>query len=114
MKLSLNSVAIIVSSEEGVNFYKGLGFKEANRVIRKEMHDELIFLSYDELELRLYKDNTHPIRNRKPESLGIRYLTFSVEYLDSFKGAEIKEDKDGRFIFLNDPDGQPVQIREKR
>ena len=114
MKLMLNSAAIIVSSEEGVNFYKSLGFKEANRVIRKEMHDELIFLSNGELELRLYKDNTHPIRNRKPESLGIRYLTFSVENLDSFKGAEIKEDKDGRFIFLNDPDGQPVQIREKR
>ena len=114
MKLSLKSVAIIVSCEEGVNFYKGLGFKETNRVIRKEMHDELVFLSSNELELRLYKDNTHPIRNRKPESLGIRYLTFSVDSLDSFKDVEVKEDKDGRFIFLNDPDGQPVQIREKR
>lgn len=114
MNLSLNSASIIVSSEEGVNFYKGLGFKETNRLVRKEMHDELIFLSNDGLELRVYKDNTHPIRNRNPESLGIRYLTFVVNSLDSFKGIEIKEDKDGRFIFLYDPDGQPVQIREKR
>ena len=113
MNLSLNSVSIIVSSEEGVNFYKDLGFKETNRLVRKEMHDELIFLSNDELELRLYKDNTHPIRSRKPESLGIRYLTFSVDSLESFEDVEIKEDKDGRFIFLYDPDGQPVQIREK-
>ena len=114
MKLTLNSVAIIVSSEAGVNFYKGLGFDEVSREIRKEAHDEIIYLSNGELTLRLYKDATHPVRNRKPESLGIRYLTFVVDNLNGFKGVEIKQDKDGRFIFLNDPDGQPVQIREKK
>ena len=114
MKLSLNYISIIVSSEAGVCFYKDLGFKEISRVIRKEMHDELVLLSNGELDLRLYKDNTHPIRNRKPESLGLRYLCFDVDSLDSFKGVEIKEDQDGRFVFLYDPDGQPVQIRERR
>ena len=112
--MKLLSVSIIVSSEEGVGFYKGLGFKEISRLVRKEMHDELICLSNDELELRLYKDATHPIRNRKPESLGIRYLTFEVESLNDFENVEIKEDQFGRFIFLNDPDGQPVQIRERK
>ena len=78
------------------------------------MHDELISLHNGELELKLYKDPTHPIRNRKPESLGIRYFTIQVDNLDAFKGVEIiKEDKIGRFVFLNDPDGQPIQIREK-
>ena len=114
MKLTLNSVAIIVSSEAGVIFYKGLGFVEVNREVRKEAHDELICLSNGELTLRLYKDATHPARNRKPESLGIRYLTFVIDSLDSFKDVETKQDKEGRFIFLNDPDGQPVQIREKK
>ncbi len=87
---------------------------EIGREIRKEMHDELISLSNGNLELRLFKDATHPIRNRKPESLGIRYFTLEVDDLDAFGREEIKEDKLGKFIFLNDPDGQPVQIREKK
>ena len=112
--MNLVSVSIIVSSEEGVDFYKWLGFKEINRDTRKEMHDELISLSNGSLELKLYKDATHPIRNRKPESLGVRYFTLEVDDLSVFEQEEIKEDKLGRFIFLNDPDGQPVQIRENK
>lgn len=112
--MKLAYITIIVSSEEGVNFYKSLGFKETNRGIRKEMHDELIFLSNGNVELRLYKDATHPIRNRKPESLGVRYICFEVDSLSSFENIEIKEDSFGRFVFLNDPDGQPIQIRERK
>lgn len=112
--MKLAYITIIVSNEEGISFYKSLGFKEINREIRKEMHDELIFLSNGNIELRLYKDATHPIRNRKPESLGIRYICFEVDSLDNFKDAEIKEDSFGRFIFLKDPDGQPIQIRERK
>lgn len=112
--MKLAYVSIIVSNEEGVNFYKSLGFKEISREIRKEMHDELIILSNQDFELRLYKDKTHPIRNRKPESLGIRYICLETDNLDAFKDAEIKEDKFGRFIFLNDPDNQPIQIRERK
>ena len=114
MDLHLIQISIIVSSEEGVNFYKGLGFKEISREIRKEAHDELIYLSNGDLSLRLYKDSTHPARNRKPESLGLRYLTFEVDSLNQFENIEIKEDQFGRFIFLNDPDDQPIQIREKK
>ena len=114
MNLHLVQISIIVSSEEGVNFYKSLGFKEISREIRKEAHDELICLSNGNLSVRLYKDSTHPVRNRKPESLGLRYLTFDVDSLNQFENIEIKEDQFGRFIFLNDPDGQPVQIREKK
>lgn len=91
-----------------------ISLKEISREIRKEAHDELICLSINEVTLRIYKDATHPIRNRKPESLGLRYLTFETDDITQFKGVEIKEDQLGRFIFLNDPDGQPVQIREKK
>ena len=112
--MHLASVSIIISSEKGVDFYKELGFKEIEREVRKEMHDEIISLSDGNLELRLYKDATHPIRNRKPESLGIRYLTLEVDNLNAFEHEIIKEDRLGKFIFLNDPDGQPVQIREKK
>lgn len=112
--MHLASISIIVSSEKGVEFYKGLGFKETGREIRKEMHDELISLSNGILELKLYKDATHPIRNRKPESLGIRYFTLVVDNLNAFECEDVKEDKLGKYIFLNDPDGQPVQIRKKK
>lgn len=114
MKLNLVQISIIVSNENGVDFYKQLGFKEISREVRKETHDELISLFNGFLTLRLYKDSTHPVRNRKPESLGLRYLTFEVDDLSQFKSIEIKEDQIGRFIFINDPDGQPVQIREKK
>ena len=78
------------------------------------MHDELISLSNGYLELRLYKDAAHPIRNRKPESLGIRYFTLEFDNLKAFECEDVKEDKLGKYVFLNDPDGQPVQIREKK
>lgn len=112
--MHLTSISIIVSSEKGIDFYKKLGFREIGREIRKEMHDELISLSNGYLELRLYKDATHPIRNRKPESLGIRYFTLEVDDLNAFECEDVKKDKLGKYIFLNDPDGQPVQIREKK
>lgn len=54
------------------------------------------------------------VRNRKPESLGIRYFTLEVNNLNAFECEDVKEDKLGKYIFLNDPDGQPVQIREKK
>ena len=114
MNLILQQISIIVSSENCVEFYKSLGFKEISREIRKEAHDELICLSNRNISLRLYKDNSHPTRNRKPESLGLRYLTFEIDDLSQFKEAEIKEDQIGKFVFINDPDGQPIQIREKR
>ena len=114
MNLALSEVSMIVSNEECVNFYKNLGFKEISREERIESHDELIYLSNGDLVLRLYKDSTHPIRNRKPESLGLRYLIFETDNLDRFPQSDIKSDKNGSFMFLVDPDGQPIQIREKR
>ena len=114
MKLFFVSFSFIVSSEQGVNFYKELGFEEISRETRKEMHDEIILLSNGQLELKIYKDPTHPVRNRKPESLGIRYLTFETDEFDSFKDFDMRKDNIGRFVFINDPDGQPVQIREKK
>ena len=114
MNLTLQQVSIIVSNENCVEFYKRLGFKEISREARKEAHDELICLFNGNISLRLYKDNTHPARNRKQESLGLRYLTFEIDDLSQFKDVEIKKDQIGKFIFINDPDGQPIQIREKR
>lgn len=104
----LNHIAIIVSSEEGVDFYKSLGFKEISREIRPDNHDELIYLNDGLITLEVYKDPTHPQRPTKPEAYGLRYLCFQVEDI----GEDYKIDKKGKFKFIYDPDGLPLEIRE--
>lgn len=104
----LNHIAIIVSSEEGIDFYKSLGFSEISREIRPTCHDELIYLSDGSVTLEIYKDPTHPKRITNPEAYGLRHLCFQVEKLEG----ECKEDKKGRFKFIYDPDGLPIEIRE--
>lgn len=113
----LNHIAIIVSSEDGIDFYKQLGFDEQSREIRPVAHDELIYLSNGITVLEIYKDSTHPKRVTNPEALGLRHIGFQVENLEKFLDdvkmvAQIKEDKKGRFLFLNDPDLLPIEIRE--
>ena len=39
----LDHIAIIVSSEESVDFYKKLGFQEIDRIVRS--YDAVVFLS---------------------------------------------------------------------
>ena len=104
----LNHIAIIVSSEAGVGFYKNLGFEEKSREARPSNHDELIYLSNGLLTLEIYKDSTHPKRVTNPEAYGLRHICFQVEKLEG----ECKEDKKGRFTFIYDPDGLPIEIRE--
>ena len=105
----LNHIAIIVSSEEGVGFYKSLGFKELSREIREDNHDELLYLSNGLLTLEIYKDPTHPKRVSNPEAYGLRHLCFQTEDI----GENYKLDKNGnKFKFIYDPDGLPIEIRE--
>ena len=105
----LNHIAIIVSKEEGVDFYKTLGFKEVNREVRPDNHDELIYLSDGLLTLEIYKDSTHPKRVTNPEAYGLRHLCFQVEDI----GEDYKLDKNGnKFKYIYDPDGLPIEIKE--
>ena len=106
--MMLNHIAIIVSSEAGVAFYKSLGFEEKSREVRHECHDELIYLSDGIVTLEIYKDSTHPKRLNNPEAYGLRHLCFQVEDI----GEDYKIDKKGKFKFIYDPDGLPIEIRE--
>lgn len=106
----LDHIAIIASSEAGVEFYKGLGFE----VISEEDwgYDKLVYLSDGLTTLEIYVDGSHPKRLTKPEALGLRHLGFAVEDIEKFE-VEVKTDKRGRFCFLYDPDGLPIEIRER-
>ena len=109
MQMLLNHIAIIVSKEEGVDFYKALGFKEVGREVRPDNHDELIYLSDGLLTLEIYKDPTHPKRVTNPEAYGLRHLCFQVEDI----GEDYKLDKNGnKFKFIYDSDGLPIEIKE--
>lgn len=113
----LNHIAIIISSEKGIEFYNSLGFEIISREERKEQHDELIYMSDEITTLEIYKDTTHPKRVSNPEAYGLRHLCFEVNNIDEFASkfnVLVKEDKKGKFTFVNDPDGLPIEIRETK
>lgn len=51
-----------------------------------------------------------------PEAKGLRHIAFCVDSLDDLKlpCEEIRTDWFGRrFTFIKDPDGQPIELKEK-
>lgn len=107
---SLMYVSIIVSSEEGVDFYKGFGFREISRIERIQSHDEVIVLENEFLKLEIYKDATHPKKNNNPELCGLRHLCIEVEHVEG----DYLEVAQGKYKYIFDPDNQTVKIREKK
>ena len=114
----LHHIAIIVSSEEGVEFYKTLGFKEENRINRE--YDQIVWLKgYDET-IEIFIDKSHPSRLDNPEALGLRHIAFEVDdvekewnRLKQFNPEPIKIKDDGKkLFFVKDPDGLPIEIRD--
>ncbi|MCQ2428198.1 MAG: VOC family protein [Clostridia bacterium] len=114
--MHLNHIAIIVSAEEGVDFYKSLGFAETTRFVRER--DTVVFLkNADGITLELFVDAAHPARLSYPEAKGLRHVCFSVPDLDaamqSVPCEPARTDFFGhRFTFTKDPDGQPVEFCE--
>lgn len=115
-KMELDHIALIVSTEECLSFYKKLGFIEKNRIERG--HDTVVFLSCGDVVLEVFIDPNHPARVNGPEALGLRHLCFVVEDLEEVmrdvECEEIRTDWFGRrFTFTKDPDGQPIELKEK-
>ena len=112
--MELDHIALLVSKEENLAFYKKLGFEEKNRIERG--YDTVVFLSCGDVVLEAFVDPNHPARVSGPESLGLRHLCFVVEDLSKVdvECEEIRTDWFGRrFTFTKDPDGQPIELKEK-
>lgn len=107
----LDHIAIICSTDASIDFYKSLGFEV--KFIEDRGYDKLVYMSDGMTTLEIYVDAKHPERVTKPEALGLRHLGFAVENIEKF-GVEVKEDKRGRFCFLYDPDGLPIEIRKRK
>ena len=115
--MELDHIALIVSKEENLAFYKKLGFKEKNRIER--VYDTVVFMECDGLLLEVFIDPNHPARVSGPEAMGLRHIAFVVESLEEVtrdvECEEIRTDWFGRrFTFTKDPDGQPIELKEKK
>ena len=116
-------VAMIVSGEESVKFYKSLGFNEAFRKVRD--YDTIVLMKGNGIELELFVDPRHPKRAENPENLGLRHVAYTIE--GSLEECIINLKEKGiidigsvmtdwvgkRFCFVKDLDGIPVELREK-
>ena len=114
--MELDHIALIVSKEENLAFYKKLGFIEKNRIERG--YDTVVFMENNSIVLEIFVDPNHPERVSGPEALGLRHIAFVVESLEEVMSVvqceEIRTDWFGRrFAFTKDPDGQPIELKEK-
>ena len=114
--MELDHIALIVSKEENLAFYKKLGFVEVKRIDRKQ--DVVVFMENGALLLEVFIDPNHPARVTNPEAMGLRHIAFVVESLEEVmldvECEEIRTDWFGRrFTFIKDPDGQPIELKEK-
>lgn len=114
----LHHTAIIVSSEDGIDFYKELGFMEENRIDRG--YDQIVWMSGYGETIELYIDASHPLRMTNPEAFGLRHLAFEVDDVDKewsrlskYCPEPIRIKDDGKKVFfVKDPDGLPIEIRD--
>ena len=113
----IHHIAIIVSSEGTVYFYRRLGFAE---YLRKErQYDTVVMLRGYGIELELFVDPSHPSRATSPENLGLRHVALKVDRIeDTVKELDltiepIVTDWSGiRYANTQDPDGNPIELHE--
>ena len=114
---SMHHIAIIVSSEDSVDFYKHLGFREIYRKNRAQ--DTIVLLQGYGIQLELFVDPSHPERATNPECIGLRHLALQVDSIEQIAEeldleiSPIQEDWVGvRYAYTWDPDGLPVELHE--
>ncbi len=116
-----NHVALIVSKEESLDFYRKLGFKETKRTPRPEKNDILIMMENNGAVLEVFIREDAPLRLCKPEAYGTRHIAFDVDNVDEilellkdYECQKIRTTEEGRrFVFVSDLDHQPVEFLEK-
>ena len=114
---SIDHIAIIVSSEESISFYKKLGFNETYR--KKRQHDTVVIMQLNDNKIEIFIDLNHPERLSNPEAKGLRHLAFKVDSIDGtltelgITDAHVDNDWTGeRYCFISDPDGLPIELHE--
>lgn len=116
MMRGIHHFSLIASSEKSIDFYTSLGFKEKRRIERG--YDTVVLMDGFDAGLEIFIDPRHPKRE-SAEPLGLRQIALQVDdfwkTVEAFGIEEIKTDWFGkRYIQINDPDGNKVQLCEDR
>lgn len=115
INVHLDHIAVIVSNEDSIQFYKKFGFTEIKRIVRSK--DTIVFLKCDELIIEMFIDPAHPSRLSEPESKGLRHIAIVVDSLEDVDVdlCENRMDWFGRrSCMIKDPDGQPIEVIEEK
>lgn len=123
---SVHHIALIVSSEQCLEFYKLLGFQEYYRIVRKS--DVVVLLQGNDVILEVFIDPNHPQRKAagETEPTGLRHFALRVEgpiedelirlkneSREELITSQIMKDWQGsRFVHINDYDGNVVELHE--
>lgn len=118
MITGIHHVALLVSSEECLDFYKKLGFTESFR--KERVNDKIILLDGYGMQLEVFVDNRHPLKpSGKDEPLGCRHFALRVDNLENTLAelgtdhTDIGTDWQGiRYCYITDPDGNQVELHE--
>ena len=119
MVVGFHHIALLISSEETLDFYKDvLGFTESFR--KERANDKVILLDGYGMQLEVFIDNRHPKKAEGlDEPLGCRHFALKVDELEStleqlqVSHTEIGTDWQGiRYCYIQDPDGNQIELHE--
>ena len=123
---AIHHIAILTDDyERSKQFYtEVLGFKIIRETYRKERDSYKLDLSIAGVyQVELFSFPDYRERGSYPEAKGLRHLAFAVDDVDAAaaelraKGVEVEpvrvdELTQRRFVFFNDPNGQPLELYE--
>jgi len=123
---AIHHIAILTDDyERSKQFYtEVLGFTIIRETYRKERDSYKLDLSIAGVyQVELFSFPDYRERGSYPEAKGLRHLAFSVDDVDAaaaelrLKGVEVEpvrvdELTQRRFVFFNDPNGQPLELYE--
>ncbi len=122
MITAVHHIAIIVSAERSLEFYRLLGFTETFR--KKRKYDTVVLMDGYGMQLEIFIDPSHTPPT-SPEPLGLRHFALKVDELETeiarlrnessevIEVGSIMEDWTGvRFCFIKDFDGLSIELHE--
>ena len=118
MITGIHHIALLISSEECLDFYKKLGFTETFR--KERTNDKIILMDGYGIQLEVFIDNNHPEKKTgKEEPLGCRHFALRVDRLETtlaelgLAHTDIETDWQGiKYCYITDPDGSQVELHE--
>lgn len=126
MITQVHHIALIVSSDRCLEFYKLLGFKESFRKERK--YDTAVLMYGHGMQLEIFVDSNHPNRYEygDVEPTGLRHFALQVDGTLEDEMERLKEEsaeelnfgpimndwRGVRFVFVKDPDGAVIELHE--